>query len=237
LTATTGSLSFATPGATDLARRAAFAAARRHSRAVRFLRVALPTVGLLIVLAVAAIGILSRIEIALTIGDVRISAEGLVMDAPKLSGSDGKGRTFSVTANRAIQDLGDPKIIRLADIVATVRQADGSSAEFNAGSGVYDSRKQSLVLDKAITIRASDGSAADLQHAEIDLVTGEVQSDAPVSFSSSLGSINAEGMQVGEKGGSVHFDGGVKMTVDPNAVRTGGPNLIRPGPPKETKTP
>jgi lipopolysaccharide export system protein LptC len=223
------------PGPVDPVRRAAFVAAERHSRLVRFLRLALPSVSVAVVFTVAAIGILSRIEIALTIGDVKISAEGLTMDAPKLSGSDGKGRTFSVVAERAVQDLSNPKLIRLRDIVATVRQPDGSSAEFRAGGGLYDAGRQRLSLDEAITIRGSDGSAADLEHAEIDLVTGEVASDAPVSFSSSLGAISADGMQVGEKGGTVTFDGGVKMTVDPNAVNTGPGDLFRPRDETETK--
>jgi lipopolysaccharide export system protein LptC len=193
------------------------------------LRAALPTIGIVVALVVVGIGVVSRIELALTIGDVKISAEGLAMDAPKLSGSDGKGRTFSVTAERAVQDLRNPKVVRLYDIVAGVRQPDGQSAEFRARSGIYDAGAQSLSLGEEITVRASDGSAADLQHAEIDLVTGEVSSDAPVAFSSSLGSIRAEAMEVGEKGGSVTFGGGVRMTVDPNAVQRGSGAAALPG--------
>lgn len=224
----------AVPGRDDPARRAAFRSALRHSRLVRALRVALPGLALALLAGVVAIGILSRIEIALTIGDVKISAEGLSMDAPRLSGSDGKGRIFSVDADRAVQDLTQPKIIRLYDIVASVRQPDGSSAEFRAASGVYDAAAQRLSLDERITIRGSDGSAADLEHAEIDLVSGDVVSDAPVSFSSSLGAISAEGMEVGEKGGSVKFDGGVRMTVDPKAVQDG---VDKPfGAPDQTET-
>ncbi len=206
----------------DPRRRAAFQAAERHSRRVRRLRVALPTAGVLLALLVAGIGIATRIEIGLSIGDVKITAEGLSMDAPRLSGSDGKGRTFTVTAERALQDLSDPRIITLHDIVATVRQPDGQTAEFRAASGVYDAAGQRLQLQEGITIRASDGSAAALRRAEIDLVSGDVTSDAPVAFSSSLGAIRADNMEVGERGGSVTFGGGVRMTVDPNAVRDGG---------------
>jgi lipopolysaccharide export system protein LptC len=230
-----GTALIAVPGRDDPARRAAFRTASRHSRLVRVLRVAFPAAGVGLLLVVLAIGVLSRIEIALTIGDVKISAEGLSMNAPRLSGSDGKGRVFSVDADRAVQDLTQPKIIRLYDIVATVRQPDGSSAEFRAGSGVYDAEAQRLSLDESITIRGSDGSAADLEHAEIDLVSGDVASDAPVSFSSSLGAIRAEGMEVGEKGGSVKFGGGVRMTVDPNAVQDGSGGLFEPLDKTETK--
>lgn len=204
-------------------RRRAFATAERHSRRVRRLRVALPAAGLVLALLVVGWGIVTRIEIGLTVGDLRITAEGLAMDAPRLSGSDGKGRTYEVTAESAVQDLSDPKIIRLSRIAAHVKQADGSTADFAATSGTYDAGGQTLVLSENITIRGSDGSAADLARAEIDLATGEVTSDAPVAFSSSLGSVKAEQMEVGDKGKSVTFGGGVKMTIDPNAVDTANP--------------
>nr|WP_246329627.1 LPS export ABC transporter periplasmic protein LptC [Chthonobacter rhizosphaerae] len=210
------------PRALTAERRAVFERAARQSRRVRRLRRALPALGLVLLLSVVAIGVVTRIEIALSVGDVRISAEGLSMDAPKLSGSDGKGRTYEVTAERAVQDLSDPKRIRLYGISATVRQADGRTADFTAGSGLYDAGGQSLVLDEDLTIRGSDGTSADLKTATIDLATGEVESDAPIAFSSSLGSIEAKGMSVGERGGAVTFHDGVRMTVDPNAIRQQG---------------
>jgi lipopolysaccharide export system protein LptC len=202
-------------------RRGAFAAAERHSRRVRWMRMALPTAAVLLALGVAAIGVVTRIEIGLSIGDVRITAEGLSMEAPRLSGSDGRGRTFEVDADRAVQDLRDPRIIRLYGIRATVRQPDGDTADFRAGAGVYNAGEENLTLADDITIHSSDGSSARLQHAAIDLVTGDVVSDAPVAFSSSLGSIEAQEMDVGQRGGSVTFGGGVRMTVDPRAVREG----------------
>lgn len=226
----------AEPGAAaDARRRRAFALADRHSRRVRRLRVALPAFGLILALGVVVTGIVSRIEIGLGIGDLRITSEGLAMDAPRLSGSDGKGRTYEVTAASAVQSLTDPRQIRLSDIRATVIQADGRRADFEAASGLYDAGAQSLVLDDRIRIRSSDGSAADLQHASIDLDTGAVESDAPVSFSSSLGAIEAEGMEVRSKGKSVTFSNGVKMTVDPNAIRDADPT--RPAGPAEGDKP
>ena len=197
---------------------AAFRVAERHSRLVRRLRVALPLAGLLLFAGVAVTGVVTRIGISLSVGDLAITAEGLAMDAPRLSGSDGKGRVFEVTAERAVQDLGDPRIIRLYEIRAEIRQANGNVAAFAAGSGIYDTGRQSLVLENDISIRASDGTAATLKRAAIDVTTGEVQSDAPVAFSSSLGAIEASTMQVGEKGSSVTFSGGVRMTVDPDAI-------------------
>lgn len=207
--------------ALDPARQRAFAVAAAGSRRVRRLRVALPALGALLAVGVVGAGIATRIELGLKFGDVAITAEGLTMDAPKLSGSDGKGRTYEVTAERAVQDLSDPKKIRLYGITARIRQADGQRADFSAGSGLYDAGEQALVLDQDIRITSNDGSEAELKRASIDLATGNVESDAPIAFSSSLGSIEAKGMTVGEKGGAVTFRDGVKMTVDPHAAKNG----------------
>lgn len=197
-----------------------FAAAARESRRVRRLRLVLPALGALLCLVVIGATIVSRITISLGIGDLRITSEGLAMDAPHLSGSDGKGRTYAVSAESAIQDLSDTRVIRLNGIEASVTQADGSQARLTADGGVYNAAAQTLVLKDNIRLANSDGSGGALNRAEIDLATGSLSSDSPVAFSSRLGEINAEKMGVAKKSGTVTFSGGVRMTVDPT-VRPG----------------
>ena len=209
-------------------RQAAFLRADRQSRRVRWLRRALPALGVGLFALVIVTSILTRIEIHLRVGDIDITANGLAMDSPHLSGSDGNGRHYDVTARLAVQDLENPKVIRLNDIRASVTQASGERADFVAAGGVYDAGAQTLVLDTSITIRSSTGASADLSRAEIDLATGEVVSDAPVAFSSSLGAIKADGMSVNKKNGSVTFEGGVKMTVDPSGLQSATPSSSGP---------
>jgi lipopolysaccharide export system protein LptC len=202
-----------------------FEAAARGSRRVRRLRLMLPALGALLCLVVIGATIVSRITISLGIGDLRITSEGLAMDAPHLSGSDGKGRTYAVSAESAIQDLSDTRVIRLKGIEASVTQADGSKARLTADGGVYNAAAQTLVLKDNIRLANSDGSGGALNRAEIDLATGSLSSDSPVAFSSRLGEINAEKMGVAKKSGTVTFSGGVRMTVDPT---------VRPGDAKGT---
>ncbi len=205
-----------------------FAAAARESRRVHRLRLLLPALGALLCAAVIGATIITRITISLSIGDLKITTEGLAMDAPHLSGSDGKGRTYAVSAESAVQDLSDTRVIRLKGIEASVIQADGSRARLLADSGVYDSAAQTLVLKENIRLNNSDGSGGALDRAEINLATGSLTSDSPVAFSSRLGEINAEKMGVEKKAGTVTFSGGVRMTVDPTA-RTDGTTKVLPG--------
>lgn len=198
-----------------------FAAAARQSRRSRRLRVLLPTIGLLLATLVVAVTVITRISISLSVGDLKITAEGLSMDAPKLSGSDGKGRTYKASAQSATQDLSDTRVIRLTGVEASVTQVDGSYARLTADTGRYDTAAQKLVLDDNIRLSNSDGSSGRLERAEIDLNTGQLSSDSPVAFTSNLGDINAEKMGFEKKAGTVKFTGGVRMTINP-AARPGG---------------
>jgi len=195
-----------------------FATAARESRRVHRLRFLLPALGALLFAAVIGATVITRISISLSIGDLKITTDGLAMDAPHLSGSDGKGRTYTVSAESAVQDLRDTRIIRLKNIEANVIQTDGSRARLLADTGVYDSAAQTLVLKENIRLTNSDGSGGALSRAEINLGTGSLTSDSPVAFSSRLGEINAEKMGVEKKAGTVTFSGGVRMTVDPTAT-------------------
>ncbi|WP_370676102.1 LPS export ABC transporter periplasmic protein LptC [Pleomorphomonas sp. PLEO] len=208
-----------------------FATAARESRRVRRLRFWLPALGALLFALVVGATVITRISISLSIGDLKITTDGLAMDAPHLSGSDGKGRTYTVNAKSAVQDLKDTRIIRLKDIEASVIQTDGSRGKLLADSGIYDSAAQTLVLKENIRLANSDGSGGTLSRAAIDLNTGSLTSDSPVAFSSNLGKINAEKMGVEKKAGTVTFSGGVHMTVDPTA-RQSGASKTTPGQPK-----
>lgn len=221
------------------ARSPLFATAARESRRVRRLRVLLPAIGALLFTLVIVATVITRISISLSVGDLKITTDGLAMDAPHLSGSDGKGRTYKVRAESAVQDLTDTKIIRLKGIDADVIQADGSHANLLADTGVYDSAAQKLVLNENIRLANSDGSGGALSRAEIDLNTGSLTSDSPVAFSSRLGEINAEKMGLEKKAGTVTFTGGVHMTVNPAAHQNepNNTNSSQPAPKENTKEP
>lgn len=205
-----------------------FATAARESRRVRRLRFLLPSLGALLLGLVIVATVVTRISISLSVGDLKITTDGLAMDAPHLSGSDGKGRTYTVSAESAVQDLTDTRIIRLKGIEALMVQTDGSQARLLADTGVYDSAAQTLVLKENIRLVNSDGSEGALSRAEINLSTGLLTSDSPVAFSSRLGKINADKMGVEKKAGTVTFSGGVRMTVDP-AARSNGANKAESG--------
>src|SRR5688572_7691861 len=78
-------------------RRRVFEAARRHSRLVHRLRVALPAAGILVVLVFAVAARLA-LPVNLDLAGISLSVtrNSIIMDNPHLTGFDADGREYSV---------------------------------------------------------------------------------------------------------------------------------------------
>src|SRR5690606_201127 len=96
------------PPPLDPERELAFRRALRHSARVRRLRIGLPLASLLVVALLIGGSIVSRHILGFGLGELALTADGIAMDAPRLSGTDGAGRSYTVTADRAVQQITDP---------------------------------------------------------------------------------------------------------------------------------
>ena len=108
----------------------AFAAARRHSRLVRFLRVAAP-VGVVVGVAALIVGAVFhpfRAKIGeLSIGEFSVDGAKITMDRPKLTGFRRDGRAYVVNAAKAIQDVTRPTVVELREVDGDLGMADNGS--------------------------------------------------------------------------------------------------------------
>src|SRR5262249_36377871 len=116
----------------------AFRAASRHSRYVRFLRVALPAS-----VAVAAIAIalatwfsparlLAKLPTGGSLGSVGISGSRVTMALPRLEGYTRDARPYQLTAKSAAQDLLKPDNVELSEIRTKMETADKAVVEMTA---------------------------------------------------------------------------------------------------------
>ncbi len=205
--------------AADEARRReiARAAAARHSRRVRRLKILLPVSGAVIVAGIGLTMLVSALTPGFDLGSVQLSSDGIVMDNPHISGHDAKNRSYEVTADRAVQSITDPKQVKLENISARINLGDGAWAAFTAGTGRYNGNNEHLSLDDRIAVETSDGYHATLKAAEIDLRGGTISSDTPIVFSSREATIKAGTLAVDENGRAIVFSDGVTMTINPGA--------------------
>jgi lipopolysaccharide export system protein LptC len=188
-----------------------------HSRVVRRLRWLLPAAAFVIIAGFAGAMVAPSLLPGIDLGDVGVSTEGLVMANPKLSGHDGD-RSYDITAARAVQSLTNPKLIELDGIDARITLPNGGWVVLKAIRGQYDSEVERLKLSEGITLESSDGEEASFTTADIDLKTGLVVSDSPLTIDGPRGKISAGSAEASGDGTGIVFKDGVKLTLDPAAA-------------------
>jgi lipopolysaccharide export system protein LptC len=195
----------------------AFRAARRHSRVVRTLRVAIP---LAVALAFTVVFLLVYFnplrmlaKLPVDIGSLVVAGTKITMEKPQLSGFTSDARAYELSADMAKQDVTKPDIIELRNIRAKVQMQDKSMMELSAATGLYDSKGETLKLDQDILLSSSTGYRGRLSEAMIDIRKGHVVSTQPVEVEMLQGTHNAKGLEIVDSGDLVRFDGGVSLTL------------------------
>jgi len=195
--------------------RRSYARALRHSRRVRFLKVAIPLGAAGSAALVLAITLFNPFasQGGLQIGPVSVSGTRIVMDAPRLSGFQDDTRPYEVTATQASQDVREPHLVDLVDLRARIAvDEDGNLVRVEAATGRFDTQAEMLVLERDVRVTSTLGYTADLESATIDLAAGSVVSDRPVRVGTGFGVVEAEGLTLSENGDVITFTGGVRST-------------------------
>ena len=195
----------------------AFRSARRHSRAVRILRVAIPLAvvlgftGIFLITYFNPLRLLAKLPV--DIGNLVVSGTKITMEHPRLSGFTGDARAYELSADAAKQDLTKPDLIELRNIHAKVQMQDKSTVEVSATAGIYDSKGETIKLDQNIVLSSSTGYRGRLSQATVDIRKGNVLSEQPVEVDLLQGTLNANRLEIVDSGDLVRFDGGVKMIL------------------------
>lgn len=197
---------------------ARFAAAARHSRMVRILRVAVPAA---VTFALAAIVFVSYVSNPFNIKNVPVEMDNLVvsgtkitMESPHTAGFSADGRPYEMWAKAAIQDVTDPDHVELKTIRAKVAQEDGSTVTMDARTGFFDQKKQLLDLRQDIFLQSSTGYEARLSQAFVDLTKNTVTSDEHVDVKLLDGTLTSDRIRIYNGGELVRFEGAVVMHLN-----------------------
>jgi lipopolysaccharide export system protein LptC len=197
---------------------ARFAAAARHSRLVRALRIAVPAAVILAMMGVVAVSIFNPFRMLLPklpvdMGNLVVSGTKVTMESPHLSGFSTDQRPYEVWAKAAIQDLADPDHLELMVPRAKVVMEDKSTVTMDARTGYYDSKQQMLDLRKDIFLQSSTGYEARLSQAYIDINKGTVTSDEHVDVKLLNGTLTSDKLRILNSGEVVRFEGNVVMNL------------------------
>ena len=209
-----------------------FRRARRHSRRVRLLRVAIP-----VVLAVSLVAITLVIwfnplrllsELPIGVDGLVISGSKMTMAQPRLSGYMRDDRRYELSASAAAQDITRPDIVDLQQPRASLEMLDRSKIDMQAAVGIFDRKAGVLTLRRDIVLTSTSGYEVRLSQAVIDVHNGDIVSEQPVEVKMQQGTLNANRLEITKSGEIIRFDGGVTMTLVPDNTERGDTRKVPP---------
>jgi len=198
---------------------ARFAAAARHSRMVRFLRIAVPGAVGLAMAGVIGISIFNPFrmlmpKLPLDMGNLVISGTKITMESPHLSGYTPDQRPYELWAKTAVQDVTNPDLVELNKLRTKVLMQDGSTTFLDSLKGLFDNKQQTLELHKDIFLQTTTGYEARLTQAFVDLVRNTVDSDEHVDVKLTNGTVSSDRLHITGGGEVIIFEGNVVMHID-----------------------
>ncbi len=192
----------------------------RYSVFVGFMKVLLPATAAALILLVLAWPQFSIEEKGFHLSVSKLApdqAESLTMLNARFEGLDEADRPFTVTADIATQSENVKDLVMLERPKADITLADGSWLALTAKSGEYHKETQVLDLTGAVNLFHDKGFELRTESARVLLDEGMAEGAQPVQGQSSVGTIQAQGFRVLDRGARIFFLGRSKMVIKPEA--------------------
>ncbi len=193
----------------------AYRAATRHSRLVRFLRVAIPLGAVVSLLAFIVFPFLNPFRLAgVSVGAVRMDGSRVTMENPRLAGHRKDNKPYEVTATSAVQDIRVPNIIELNQMKARLVNTDDTVINLTSNTAVFDSAKEQLNLMGDVRVTTPAGQEVLMKSADVDFKAGTVRSTDGVTVRLPDMSVVADQLDVTDNGSKIAFIGRVSALID-----------------------
>ncbi|MEX2650644.1 MAG: LPS export ABC transporter periplasmic protein LptC [Alphaproteobacteria bacterium] len=193
--------------------------AKRHARLVAALKIGLPVAAVALVAVLVSWPYVTSRDapgLRLTYASVDQSADGTVaMTNARYLGTDRKGQSFTITAERAEQDPDRLDHVVLSSLAADISLDDGSWLSLRARRGLYRPDARTLDLEGDVSLYADSGYELRTERARIDLGAEIASGDAPVEGQGPLGHLVAGGFELDVGGDRLSFHDGVTLTLYP----------------------
>jgi lipopolysaccharide export system protein LptC len=197
----------------------------RYSRFVSVMKVVLPAIATLLLALVIIYSMIGRSNDNVT---VSMTALGSVendkqMVKPRLTGNDGRGQSFTVTASAVGQEIGatpDKSLMTLFDVESDIMMDNKSWTKVEASQGVLDGKAKKLTLTGAINIYSDLGYECHTDAALYDIAKGVLTSKRPIQCQGPMGVIQGNGFEGLRQAEQLKLTGGVKTTFFPPPRKT-----------------
>lgn len=192
----------------------------RYSVFVGFMKVLLPATAAALVLLIVAWPQFTIKEEGFRLSVSKLApsqAESLTMLNARFEGRDDKNQPYSVTADIATQSENDRDLVTLELPKADITLEDGTWLALTARAGEY--RKEAQVLDLAGSVNLFHDRGFELrtESARVRLDEGMAEGAQPVEGQGSIGTIQAEGFRVLNRGARIFFLGRSHLVIQREA--------------------
>jgi lipopolysaccharide export system protein LptC len=182
------------------------------------MKITLPLIAFSLVVLVVVYSMLGRDtqNFKITLEQRNGSADDRQLVAPRLTGTDGKGQPFTVTAKVATQAPGKSQKMNFDNVVGDITMQDKSWLALEATRGLMDGEAKTLDLYDTINIFTDKGYECHTSTARYDFGAGVLQGANPINCQGPLGIITAKSFEGLKEAGRMTFLGGVTTIIYPS---------------------
>ncbi len=189
----------------------------RYSVFVGFMKVLLPATAAALMLLVVAWPqfVIEEEGFRLSVSKLAPDqAESLTMLNARFEGLDERNRPYAVTADIATQSENDTDLVTLERPKADITLEDGAWLALTAKSGEYHKEAQVLDLTGSVNLFHDKGFELRTESARVRLDEGMAEGAQPVEGQGSIGTIQAEGFRVLDRGARIFFLGRSHLVIE-----------------------
>lgn len=189
--------------------------ALRYSRFVVLMKRILALGAFLIIAAVLAFFFVQRMPRQLQMSYERLGRvkNDLAMMKPRLAGTDSKGNPYVITADRAVQDVNNPKKATLQNLEADISMEKGNWINARAKAGMVDMSTGQLELYNGIDVFTAKGYELHSNSASANLKKSMIHGHETVTGQGPDGTLRADRFHADRDTDTLTLSGHVHMTL------------------------
>lgn len=136
---------------------------------------------------------------------------------PRFQGVDKDDQTYNISATTAVKSKDN--ILTLNDINADINLRDGSWVAMLAGKGIFTHTKNTLELSQDVSLFTYQGYEFFTPEVFVDIGKNAAYAHQPVKGNGPVGTLQADELEIQEKGNYAKFSGHVKVVLYPEGFK------------------
>jgi lipopolysaccharide export system protein LptC len=188
-----------------------------YSRTIRWMKLALP----LAALAIAAVAFTWDNRGSMMMREASKEIKGTIgkneLINPRFENTDENNRPYTLTAQRAVQDNKDGKVVILEKPKADMTLDNGHWVAIESTEGAFQQEQRKLLLRGSVRLFHDGGYQLETPELHIDIQKSTAMSDKDVYGQGPEGTLTAKGLEGSNETGLLVFKGPAKLVLNTEA--------------------